>query len=324
MSAASRGEREPVVSALSVVSEKRHMSTKTKSQSRHAKVYVDITKRFVSAIESGVSPFKIPWSTEFGVPRNYADRPYRGINFFLALLSCQELGWDIPVFMTYKQAKEAGYQVRKGEKSMKVTFASMTVPAEYKCDPESCPPEERYFYRKLYSVFNVAQIEDIDFSEFKSEAASFEPHKKAQEIVDGYKGAPPILHGGVRAFYHPKKDEVTLPTADRFHSTGGYFEVLYHELGHSTAHPGRLGRPIENKRSSKEYAFEELIAELTSSFLCAEAGLLDTTFENSASYLNEWLEAFKSDPRYLIKAASKAQKAADHILGRTFTKESEA
>lgn len=295
------------------------MSKETISKSRYTKVYEDITKRFISAIEAGVSPFKIPWSTEFGLPRNYTGRAYRGINFFLALLSCQEFDWAIPVFMTYKQAKEAGFQVRKGEKSMKISYASASVPEKYKHNPESCPPEERYFYRKLYSVFNVAQIEAIDLAQFQSEQSSYEPHQKAQSIVDGYKGAPPINHGGVRAFYNPRKDEVTVPPTDRFHSTGGYFEVLYHELGHSTAHCSRLDRPIKNKRSSKEYAFEELIAELTSSFLCAEAGLLDTTFENSAAYLEEWLEVFKSDSRFLIKAASKAQKAADHILGRSFT-----
>ena len=296
------------------------MTTKspTKSATKKRDVNAEITQRFIDAIESGVSPFQVPWSSANGMPRNFSGNVYRGINFFLTLLYCFDNNWETPVFMTYKQAKDQGYQVKKGSKSVHVSYSSMTVPQKYKDNPESCPSSERYFFRKLYSVFNVAQIDGIDLEKFKINKEEFQPDEQAQSIVTGYTNSPLVKHEGTRAFFDSRADVVTMPAIDRFHNTAGYYEVLFHELGHSTGHTSRLDRPLGNKKSSDEYAFEELIAELTASFLCAESGILEATFENSASYLEGWLQSFKSDSSYLLKAAAKAQLAADHILGRSF------
>ena len=292
-------------------------ASKTKPVKEKPDVNALITDKFIEAIEKGVSPFITPWSTAFGMPRNCSGRCYRGINFFLTLLYCQEFDWDIPVFMTYKQAKENGWQVREGEKSVKVSFSSLYVPKEYKANPSACPRELQRFYRRLYSVFNVSQIEGVDLESFVPSTFEFEPIETANRIVDGYENGPPISHSGGRAYYSPSLGSVTLPAIKNFHASTGYYEVLFHELAHSTGHPDRLAREF-GKMGTTEYAFEELVAELTASFLCAESGFLDATFENSASYLASWLEHFKSDNTYLIKAASKAQLAADHILGRSF------
>lgn len=292
-------------------------STKTKASKVRVDVNQLITEKFITAIEKGVSPFITPWSTAFGMPRNFSGRCYRGINFFLTLLYCQEFDWEIPVFMTYKQSKELGLQVRKGEKSVKVSFSSLLVPKEFKDNPDACPPEDKQFYRRLYSVFNVSQIEGVDLESFAPNITEFKPIERANHIIESYESGPTITHSGGRAYYSPTEDAVTLPPTPSFHSSTGYYEVLFHELGHSTGHSKRLGREF-GKKSTDEYAFEELIAELTSSFLCAESGFLDATFENSANYLGGWLTKFKSDKNYLLKAASKAQQAADHILGRSF------
>ncbi|SHJ11807.1 protein of unknown function [Rubritalea squalenifaciens DSM 18772] len=119
------------------------MPSKTKPKSSRKDINAEITQKFIDTIESGVSPFKVPWSSSYGMPRNFAGRQYRGINFFLTLLHCDEFGWDIPVFMTFKQAKEHGFKIRKGEKSVPVIFSNVRVPKEYRDDPDSCPTEKR-------------------------------------------------------------------------------------------------------------------------------------------------------------------------------------
>lgn len=67
---------------------------------------------------------------------------------------------------------------------------------------------------------------------------------------------------------------------------------------------------------SANYSREELIAEMGSAFLCAEAGI-ESTLANSAAYLKGWLEALKGGARMIVTAASAAQRAADFILGQS-------
>src|ERR1700729_4517006 len=50
-------------------------------------------------------------------------------------------------------------------------------------------------------------------------------------------------------------------------------------------------------------------------FLCGEAGIAESTLENSAAYLKGWLEQLQNDKKLIVQAAAQAQKAADFILG---------
>jgi antirestriction protein ArdC len=110
-----------------------------------------------------------------------------------------------------------------------------------------------------------------------------------------------------------------MPHRDTFESPETYYATLYHELAHSTGHPSRVGRDgIENVNSfaSDSYSREELIAEMSSAFLCGVAGISPAVVSNSAAYLQSWISRLRGDSRLLISAASAAQKAADYILGR--------
>jgi len=51
--------------------------------------------------------------------------------------------------------------------------------------------------------------------------------------------------------------------------------------------------------------------------LCGVAGIQSRTLDNSASYLQSWINRLRSDSRLIVSAASQAQKAADYILGKT-------
>jgi antirestriction protein ArdC len=49
--------------------------------------------------------------------------------------------------------------------------------------------------------------------------------------------------------------------------------------------------------------------------LCAITGIAPATLENSASYLQTWINRLKGDSKLILSAASAAQKASDYILG---------
>jgi antirestriction protein ArdC len=125
--------------------------------------------------------------------------------------------------------------------------------------------------------------------------------------------------GGDRAFYRPLTDSIHLPKRDSFDSAGEYYSTLFHELGHNTGHPSRLNRPTLAEVApfgSETYSREELIAEFAAAFLCGQADI-QTTIDNSASYIHGWLKKLRSDKKLAIIGASQGQKAAGYIMGQT-------
>jgi len=66
---------------------------------------------------------------------------------------------------------------------------------------------------------------------------------------------------------------------------------------------------------SHSYSKEELVAEMGSAFLSGHCGIEDRILDNSAAYINGWLGRLKNDPKLVVMAAAKAQKASDYILG---------
>ena len=147
-----------------------------------------------------------------------------------------------------------------------------------------------------------------------------------EDIVKNYKDIPEINHGGDRAYYAPMFDKVQMPVQIEFDNDESYYSVLFHELAHSTGAKKRLNRFSANDSNifgSETYSKEELVAEMTASFLCAETGIgNDLLIENTAAYIKGWSEAIKNgDRNFVINAASKAQMAADYILQRIYNKE---
>ena len=103
-----------------------------------------------------------------------------------------------------------------------------------------------------------------------------------------------------------------------------FFKSLFHEFCHASGHSSRLARKtlLENEgmmadgTGRQTYAKEELVAEMGAAFLTAHAGIVLDDFENSAAYLKSWLNVLKvkENRRWIVAAASQAQKAAEYIL----------
>ena len=143
--------------------------------------------------------------------------------------------------------------------------------------------------------------------------------ERADAILAGSEGKPPIEVAGTRAFYRPATDTVTMPGSARFASTEAYYATLFHELAHSTGHPSRLRREMiatPQPFGTADYGREELVAEMAAAFLCSAAGLGPATIDNQAAYLGGWLKQIRGDKRLVVTAAGAAQRAADWILGQ--------
>ena len=179
--------------------------------------------------------------------------------------------------------------------------------------------DSSFSFLKYYTVFNVADCEGIELP--ASEELELNDHQRielCEKVVKGYAGRPSIKEtASSSAYYSPSQDRVVMPELAQFKTAEDYYATIFHELVHSTGHENRLNRDgITNHTSfgSHEYSKEELIAEFGSAFMCRHTGIDSMVIDNQAAYLKSWLKALKDNPKWLVSAASQAQKAFDHIV----------
>ena len=115
-----------------------------------------------------------------------------------------------------------------------------------------------------------------------------------------------------RACYQPKEDQILMPKKSQFKTQEAFYSTLFHELSHWTGHESRLNRKTGNKFGSRDYAFEELVAEISASFLCCHLGFRYST--QHSAYVKLWIEVLKKDKTAIFRASSLAQKATEFIL----------
>ena len=277
-------------------------------------VYEIVTKKIIEKLEAGTIPWKKPWQSG-GLQKNIiTKKPYRGINQFLLDLS----GYSTPYWLSFKQAKQLGGNVRKDEKSQIIVFWNWL---------KDKKTEEEYPIFRYYNGFNLDQCDGLDKIkadlkvEMEETKLNFQPIKECELVVKNWKGKPSIAHKGNRACYSPFLDKIKMPGKENFLTVQEYYSTLFHELTHSTGHAKRLNRPElvdANKFGSHDYSKEELVAEMGASFLAQETGIDNTTIDNSAAYIASWLKVLKGNSKLVVQAAAKSQKAVDLILGVKF------
>lgn len=209
--------------------------------------------------------------------------------------------------------------MRKGERSsIAVFWKRLEVEKE---DERQKPQKYSIPLLRYYSVFNAEQCIGLDLPVLDDWHEELKArNEKAEQVIQKMPNPPKIVEGGSLAAYFPPQDLVRVPKIQDFESPEAYYSTLFHELGHSTGHETRLNRPGVTGQvvfGSCDYSREELIAELTSAFVCAEVGIDNSNLENAASYIHGWLHALEGDPRAVIAASGQAQRAANYIQGKT-------
>jgi antirestriction protein ArdC len=273
-----------------------------------------ITAAILTALSGDLPAWRRPWRTlrENGaapIPMNaVSGRAYRGINTVI-LWGRQDADMR---YLTFRQAKQLGGHVRKGEKGTQIVFW-MKRQFTAKNDETGEDEKRDSLLMRLYTVFNVAQCEGLKFSERKAAPA---PQQAPQSMTEIYsKLGATVQHGGDRAFFAPGPDVIGMPSAEAFTSADAYAATALHELVHWTGHEQRLAREFGKRFGDRAYAAEELVAEIGSAFLCAALGI-NSALEHHASYVQHWNQLLRDDSRAVITAASRAQAAADYLLGR--------
>ena len=240
-------------------------------------IYEQITDKIIEQLNNGVVPWRSPYFSKTGFPRNFAtQKEYRGIN--VLLLGSQQ--FTSPYFLTFLQAKELGGSVRKGEHGFLVVKYGTYGSEE---DTMETPAKSRG-YLKAYTVFNSSQIEGIQFPDLTGvpDKPVTSRTDKAREILDNMPQRPEIQTGSAVPCYRPQTDSVHMPEIKFFTDEESFYATLFHELGHATGHHTRLARKslMENRgigasgdTPKKIYAEEELVAEMTASFVGPTRGL---------------------------------------------------
>jgi len=168
----------------------------------------------------------------------------------------------------------------------------------------------RFFY-----VFNVEQVAELPQEYYQQNTIVLNDIAKLEiaETVLINSNAKITNKLGDSAHYSLSDDEITLPEIGQFSSALDYYSVAFHELSHWTGATHRLNRTFGKQFGNQEYAFEELVAELSAALICGSIQIT-RNFTNNASYIDSWLSVFKKDIKVFFKAAAHAQKAADFIL----------
>jgi len=289
-------------------------------QELRANLYDEVTARIVGELEAGRFPWVQPWGraggTGPGLPRNaLTGRTYSGVNVLILWGAVIAHGFPTQSWLTFRQAREAGGCVRKGERGATVVYADRFTPEAEKERAQRDGDEARAVpFLKRFTVFNVAQCEGLRAG-LAADPAPL-PEREIVPVAEEVIAASGVEFriGGDRAFYAPDPDFVAVPPQPTFFDQINYYRTCLHELTHATGHPKRLGRDLKNAFGSKDYAREELVAEMGSAFLCAALGIVPTV--RHADYIGSWLEVLREDNRAIFRAASAATKAADWLLAR--------
>lgn len=278
-------------------------------------LYASVTASLIAEMEKG----KIPWAPGFdqkqaaaltGMPRNgKTGRNYNGINVLILWGAALSKGYPSHEWLTFHQANEMGAHVRKGERSTTAVYANkyeVEVEKNGQMEKESRP------ILRAYPLFNLAQLDNVPPSQQPAELKPLQTRYVAmQEFAD--RTGIHTVYGGTKACYTPSVDQVHMPPYGSFKNDEEFYGTLAHEYVHASGAKHRIGRDLSGRFGSKQYAAEELIAELGSAFLCAEHGIEPTT-RSSAAYLQSWLEVMKEDNRAIFTAASKASEASNWLL----------
>ena len=290
--------------------------------------------------------------TILGLPQNISGRTYSGGNSFFLMADTSEKGYNTPVYMTFKQAKDRNLHVNAGEKSVPIFKWGLSIKDEKgktvsEEDYNAMSKEERDKfsvrpYPKVYHVFNIDQtnLSEVNKKKYDAIVARF---KAPDEEVKDSKGMyindaldrmfkEKAWHCDIRydkpssrAFYVPSQDFIVLPmkeqfnigkTAEEVYRDGmEYYSTALHEMAHSTGHASRLNRQFGAKRT-EGYAHEELIAEMTAALVGSTMGFDKKILENNANYLKGWLENLKRNPESITTIMSDVGKASDMIIDK--------
>ena len=278
-------------------------------------VYDMVTSRIIEELEKGIIPWEKPWhGVQSGAYNRISKKPYSLLN--------QMLLHNQGEYASFKQWKDLGGHVRKGEKGEIIVFWKI-LPVE-ETDKDGNKIIKHIPFLKYITVFHISQVNGVE--PLKQEALqNIEPIEEAEHILHDYINRERIQleqAASNEAYYSPAADLIHLPLLEQFEKPEEFYSTAFHEATHSTMKESRCNRQEERKGKlvafgSEEYSKEELVAEIGAAGILNSLGIETThSFRNSAAYIQNWLQVLRNDNRFIVSASSKAEKAINYILNR--------
>lgn len=268
-----------------------------------------IINDILAEMESGVVPWEKPWFA-IGKCNLESGHVYKGINQLLLASAEDEF------YLTFKQVKELGGSVNAGAHGKHICFWNW-----YKETKEGIETGKKVPSVKYYTIFGLSMVELPEevkeklIAKRRIEMKENAINMPVEEFIATTKAT--VKHDDqVRAFYSPSKDYINMPQIGQFKDSDAYYKTFFHELTHWTGHPSRCNRGIESNAgfSSETYAKEELVAEIGSALLSREFEI-DPETKQTAAYVQNWMQAIRTDKNLIFGAASKAEKALEYLKG---------
>ena len=290
----------------------------------------ELIKMYIDSLKENV----IPWrqrSTNNANRNGLTNIEYRGVNQLLLQFIAAKEHYEDTRWLTYVQVKEKGYKLKDSKgKGVPIEFWSVyDIKNKKRLDIAqyekiiALNPEDKDNYKLFCNtsyVFNGSLIEGLPPVEVNKNMKNVEIPKFIKNTINNL-GVKYSEHGN-QAYYNPVTDEVGLPPREIFVDKYSYYATQLHELCHSTGNIKRLNRNMIND-NKKDYAREELIAEISSSFLMQKLNVDSKAehFDNHKTYIKSWIEILEDKPNELFKAINESNKVVDYINNHCRNKE---
>lgn len=300
----------------------------------------DFRKQMAEEFAGILSEKGLEWKKEWKGNRAFAPQngitgaDYRGCNRFWLSLVAMNKGYTDPRWFTMNQIidKKKTYHPERSwypKKGSKATYVEYWYPYDtrenkaltwekYKeiLNEPDRKPEEFLLRTRYTAVFNAADVGGVPaLAEEEKNGPQLSPDELIRTLSE--KMSVPIAYdGGDRAYYSPMQDSIHLPEPSAFTSEYALNATALHELSHSTGHPTRLNRPMNGIFGTPQYAYEELVAEMSSCFMGIDLGGDPATVEdinNHKAYVQSWITNIREKPDTLVNAIKDAQKAANYL-----------
>lgn len=285
------------------------------------KLQQQLAEQFLHILEEEKLDWKKEWSGLSGRPYNPVSKTvYHGSNYFSLLLTSMAKGYQDPRWCTFAQIKEQGWTLKAGKgQSAKIEFW-------YPYDREQKKAiswqefreaggqiNDRYqLFSRVYFVYNgdmIVGIPKLEVTQNKIQQVEL------VDTISGSMGVSISYHESDQAFYRPVEDQIYLPYRQQFHSEYAYASTALHELSHATGSEHRLNRKQGGEFGTEPYAYEELVAEISSCFLSSELpmGQTEEHLQNHKAYVQSWIQGIKEQPDALFRAVKDAEQAAVYL-----------
>lgn len=288
-------------------------------------LHAEVAEKLIEALRAGTAPWQVPWNSKgvpaFESPYNaISGNRYKGINTLSLLLS----GRSDPRWLTFNQARDSGWQVRKGSKAAHIQYVKLTeertkrdgegkVVKDAAGKPQKITVKlERPIIISAW-VFNAEQVDGIpELVKPAITELGWQPLERAEQLIQS-SGASIRHRAGNEAFYSPLGDHITMPLKAQFDEPAKYYATALHELGHWTGHESRLDRSLMNRFGTKDYAREELRAEIASMLIGQELQIGHDPGQHAA-YVDSWISLLQDHPFEIHAAAADAEKIYHYLL----------